>query len=52
MKRGTDMLTRHDTYCRCRICKPPLVGDRRRNRYAWIALAFLVALAAIMAVSS
>lgn len=46
------MLTRHDTYCRCRICKPPLVGDRRRDHYAIAALIFLVALAAIMAVTS
>lgn len=21
------MLTQHDMYCRCRICKPPLVGE-------------------------
>lgn len=46
------MLTRHDTYCRCRVCKPPLVGHVRRDRYAITALLFLAALAAIMAVSS
>ncbi len=25
------MLTKHDAYCRCRICKPPLVGERRHH---------------------
>lgn len=47
------MLTTHDTYCRCRVCKPPLVGeDRQRDRLALCALIFLALVAAIMAVSS
>lgn len=48
------MLTSHDTYCRCRTCKPPLVGEaqRRRDALALCALIFLAALAAIMAVTS
>lgn len=48
------MLTTHDTYCRCRTCKPPLPGEAQRQRDKWaiLALIFLGALAAIMAVSS
>jgi hypothetical protein len=45
------MLTKHDCYCRCRICKPPLVGQRRRDTYAIWALGFLALVAAIMSVA-
>lgn len=25
------MVTKHDYYCRCRMCKPPLVGEARHS---------------------
>jgi hypothetical protein len=45
----TDMQTVHDNYCRCRICKPPLVGEahKRANRLL-IALLIAAVIAAIM----
>lgn len=46
------MLTTHDTYCRCRICKPPLVGEMRtRDRLAICAIIILALVAAIMVAS-
>ena len=43
------MLTSHDYYCRCRLCKPPLVGQasHSRNRLNMIAFA-LIAVGAVM----
>jgi hypothetical protein len=43
------MQTVHDNYCRCRICKPPLVGEahKRANRLL-IALLIAAVIAAIM----
>ena len=43
------MLTSHDFYCRCRLCKPPLVGQASpgRNRLTMIAFA-LIAVGAVL----
>lgn len=48
------MLTTHDTYCRCRLCKPPLPGEEQhqRERYAAVAIIILAIVAAIIAISS
>ena len=37
------MLTSHDYYCRCRLCKPPLVGQANHRRLTLIALVALTA---------
>lgn len=45
------MLTQHDFYCRCRICKPPLVGERSANAFLLLCLLFaLLAGAAVGAI--
>jgi hypothetical protein len=31
--RGRDFTGLHDSYCRCRSCKPPKVGERREARF-------------------
>ena len=41
------MLTSHDYYCRCRLCKPPLVGQASHSRLTMIAFA-LIAVGAVM----
>jgi len=38
------MLTQHDYYCRCRLCKPPLVGQTSRTFDALLCLLFILAL--------
>lgn len=31
--RGVDFSDVHDSYCRCRSCKPPKVGGQREARF-------------------
>lgn len=39
------MLTKHDYFCRCRTCKPPLVGEDRSRA----ALLAMLAIASVLA---
>lgn len=43
------MLTTHDAFCRCRICKPPLVGASRKADAKLILIVLGVAAIAAIA---